>query len=133
MEIKMNPGTIQLMEFEKNCNLVIEEIIQNLTQVNLAVVESFDLQEARANHSQCACPHHGTDQCACQLAVLLVYGEDAEPASLMVHGNEERTEVSIIDSLGQTIKPDMKSKILLALQSKYLPMSQLESQIYGSR
>lgn len=127
----MNPGTIQLMEVEKNCNLVIEEIIQNLTQINLSVVESFDLQEARANHSQCACPHHGTDKCACQLAVLLVYGEDAEPASLMVHGNEERTEISIINSPGQTIKPAMKSKILLALQPKYMPMSQLGSQTYG--
>lgn len=61
----MNVGTIRLMEFEKNCDLVIEEIIQKLPQINLAVVESIDLREARANHSQCACPHHGTDQCAC--------------------------------------------------------------------
>lgn len=112
----MNQGALPLMVLYKNCNQVIDEITRLLTSSGLTVVESFDLQVARANHSGCACPHHGTDQCTCQLAILLVYGEDAMPVSLMAHGTDERTELSIIETPGQMIKPAMKTKITSTLQ-----------------
>lgn len=115
----MNQGALPLMVFYKNCNRVIAEISRLLTSSGLSVVESFDLQVARASHSGCACPHHGTDQCTCQLAIFLVYGEDAMPVSLMVHGNDERTELSIIETPGQTIEPAMKAKITYTLQPGY--------------
>jgi hypothetical protein len=112
----MNQGASPLMVFEKDCNQVVEEISRLLGRSGLTVVESFDLQVARAGHIGCTCPHHGTDQCACQLAILLIYGDDAMPVSLMVHGNEEGTEVSIIETAGLAISPAMKIKITETLQ-----------------
>ena len=61
----MNQGAYPLMVIYKNCNQVIDQISQLLTHSGFTVVESFDLQNARANHSGCTCPYHGTDQCTC--------------------------------------------------------------------
>jgi hypothetical protein len=119
MEADMNQGALPLMVLYKNCNLVIDEISRLLTNSGFSVVESFDLQVARASHSGCVCPHHGTDQCTCQMAILLVYGEDTMPVSLMVHGNDEKTELTLIETSGQMIKPALKSKITSTLQLGY--------------
>jgi hypothetical protein len=119
MEAKMVHGALPLIVIDKNCNQVIAEISRLLTGSGFTVVESFDLQDARASHSGCTCPHHGTNQCTCQLAILLVYGEDAMPVSLMIHGNDERTELSINETPGQIITPAMKAKITSTLQPGY--------------
>ena len=123
----MNQGALPLMVFYKNCNQVINEVFRLLTSSGLSVVESFDLQVARASHTGCVCPHHGTDQCTCQLAILLVYGEDAMPVSLMVHGNDERTELLIVETPGQMIMPAMKTKITSTLQPAYFIFTDLDS------
>lgn len=121
----MNQGASPLMVFEKDCSQVVDEISRLLGMSGLTVVESFDLQVARAGHIGCTCPHHGTDQCACQLAILLIYGDDPTPVSIMVHGNEEDTDVSIIEMAGLAISPDMKTKIMATLQqaTSLLPVS----------
>ncbi len=123
----MNQGALPIMVFKKNCNQVIHEITRLLTSSGLTVVESFDLQVARASHNGCTCPHHGTDQCTCQMAILLVYGEGAMPVSLMVHGNDERTELSLVETTGQMIIPAMRTKIISTLQPGYFLFSDHES------
>ena len=128
----MNSSSSPLMQFNKNCNQVIEESVNRLTQSGFTVVESFDLQVARANYSGCTCPQHGTDQCACQLAILLVYERDAIPVSLMVHGNQEWTEISIVDTPDQKIKPALRAKITSTLQPDYSLQSDHESVSSGS-
>lgn len=115
----MNASSSPLMQFDRNCNQVIEESVNRLTRSGFTVVESFDLQIARANHTGCTCPQHGTDQCACQLAILLVYERDAFPVSLMVHGNQEWTEISIVETPDQKIKPALRTKIISTLQPGY--------------
>lgn len=122
----MNQGASPLMVVEKDCNQVVDEISRSLGRSGLTVVESFDLQVARAGHIGCTCPHHGTDQCACQLAILLIYGDEAMPVSIMVHGNEEGTEVSIIETAGQAISSAMKSRITVILQqaNAIIPMQE---------
>ncbi len=123
----MNSNSSPLMQFNRNCNQVIEESVNRLARSGFTVVESFDLQVARANHSDCTCPQHGTDQCACQLAILLVYEKDALPISLMVHGNQEWTEISIVETPDQKIKPALRAKITAALQPEYFFHSGHES------
>jgi len=59
-----------------------------LSQAGLSVVQTFDLNTARLGHHNCSCPHHGTYACDCQMIVLLVYGKPAEPATLILHGND---------------------------------------------
>lgn len=74
---------------------------EQLAAASLRVVQTFDLHSARHGAGDCPCPHHGTEQCDCQLIVLLVYGNGAEPATLILHGNDGQTWLSIVDQPGQ--------------------------------
>jgi hypothetical protein len=66
-----------------------------LLKAGLRSVQTFDLHTARAAMHDCECPHHSTDQCDCQMIVLLVYGKVEEPVSLILHGNDGTTWLSI--------------------------------------
>jgi hypothetical protein len=66
----------------------------NLSRAGLRVVQTFDLQIARQAHPECSCPHHGTEQCSCQLVILLIYSKQEEPATLVIHGQDGTTWLS---------------------------------------
>ena len=74
---------------------------EQLDAASLRVVQTFDLHSTRHRVGDCPCPHHGTEQCDCQLIVLLVYGTSAEPATLILHGNDGQTWLSIVEHPGQ--------------------------------
>lgn len=87
-----------------------------LSQADLLVTTSFDLRTARAAHSECACPHHGTADCDCQMVVLLVYERDALPATLLIHSSNGCSWLSLTDSPGQRPTASLRaaiSKVLL--------------------
>ena len=84
----------------------IQSSVEKLTALGIQVLLSFDLQAARASHSNCTCPHHGTDQCNCQLVVLLLYQNDAEPLTLIAHGHDGETELAYVDP--PTHQPDQE-------------------------
>ena len=69
-----------------------------LTSQGLRIVRSFDLQSACASFTDRICPHHGDYPCDCQLVVLLVYGAEASPASIMLHTHRGKTDVDLVDS-----------------------------------
>ncbi len=75
-----------------------------LAAANLRVVQTFDLSTARHALGDCPGPHHGTGQCDCQMVVLLVYANGAEPATLILHGNDGQTWLSLVEQPGQ--RPD---------------------------
>jgi hypothetical protein len=79
-------------------------IKERLTTANLRVVQTFDLTTAREALDDCPCPHHGTDECDCQMVVLLVYASVVEPATLILHGNDGQTWLSLVERPGQ--RPD---------------------------
>jgi hypothetical protein len=68
---------------------------EQLTQAGLHAVQTFDLHTARIGLHDCPCPNHGADECDCQLVVLLVYGDADMPETLILHGNGERTWLSM--------------------------------------
>lgn len=70
-----------------------------LTQAGLHPVQTFDLHTARNGLCDCPCPNHGTNDCDCQMVVLLIYGDTGVPETLILHGNGEETWLSITDSL----------------------------------
>jgi hypothetical protein len=82
----------------RTCDQTLPWVIQQLHQVGLRSIQTFDLHTARASLHNCDCPHHGTDQCDCQMVVLLVYGKTEEPATLILHGNDGTTWLSITAS-----------------------------------
>jgi hypothetical protein len=90
-------------------------IAEALALADLQVETSFDLRMARAAHTECACPHHGTAACDCQMVVLLVYGTDACPATVVVHGRDGRTYLSLADTPGQRPSSRLTATIVATL------------------
>ena len=80
---------------------VLRKTMQKLRDVGLQVDQTFDLQVARSHHSGCLCPSHGTDLCSCQMVVLLVHCEGKGPVTLILHGSDGQTNLSIIDPSGE--------------------------------
>ncbi len=68
-----------------------------LEDAALRVYRSFDLRSARNVSSTCACPDHGTEACDCQMVVLLVYGKQGAPATLVLHGHQGQTWMVLTD------------------------------------
>ena len=81
---------------------VLPWLMQQLNRAGLHVMQTFDLRlTSPLKLGDCPCPHHGTDQCACQLVVLLIYGNESQPVSLFLHSNDKQTWLSLIDHPSQ--------------------------------
>lgn len=96
---------------------------QQLTNAGFRVVQTFDLQVARLAHPECPCPHHGTDDCNCQMIVLLVYQKRGEPVTLVVHGQDNRTWLSLAGPSGKHTSQRLEASIrrILLTQLNWLP------------
>lgn len=102
--VKFVNHTGVLLDLAKDCEEAVTQLMTLLVERGLQVRRSFDLQVARAAHTGCSCPHHGTSQCNCQMIVLLVYGQGANPATLVVHGRDGQTQVSLVNT--PDLRPD---------------------------
>lgn len=98
------------------CNKTARWLKQQLSQNGLRVLQTFDLHDAHLAVAECPCPHHGTDQCDCQVIILLVYGITAEPATLTLHGHDGQTWVSLADRPSQPIGENSLTAIQRALK-----------------
>jgi hypothetical protein len=107
--------TIPLLRLEGQCDPVVTRVIQRMNDQGLQVLRSFDLKAARNAHTRCECPNHGTEQCNCQMIVLLVYGNDARPATMIAHGHNGFTELLLVHSPGQAPSPEMENAIHAAI------------------
>ena len=110
---------------------VLVWIARELSKVGLQVEQTFDLQVARSSHVGCPCPHHGTDQCNCQMVVLLVRSESGEPLTLILHGNDGQTNLSIADLSGKRVNSNLDSTVRMALtlQEVVLPHKSCRRQL----
>ena len=111
----------QLLALEYPCDRTVYWVTESLKNAGLRVVTSFNLQSARAAASPCTCPHHGTADCDCQMVVLLVYGSDSSPATLVAHGHDGQTWLSLVETPEQQPSPKLKESIELALKP-YIPV-----------
>lgn len=88
----------RLSTFNLDCETVIYRLSKQLEDVGLRVVRSFDLKSACASYPDMTCPHHGDSLCDCQMVVLLVYGAESTPASVVLHSHRGNTEVDLVDT-----------------------------------
>jgi hypothetical protein len=104
---------------EQACEEALEWVIQRIGYAGLRVMRTFDLHETRAlmeaAHKSCPCPNHGTEQCDCQMVVLLVYSLGHQPVSLVAHGHNGQTWFSVVDTPQQRADPYVETEILQAL------------------
>lgn len=86
----------------KDCREATEQLSRDLAGAGLRVTRSFDLQSARQalrDPEGCPCPHHGTTDCTCQYVVLLVGLGTEPPLTLVAHGHDGATQLSM-DAVG---------------------------------
>ncbi len=112
----MNQNSFPVITFQVDCDEVISQVTQYLLTDGYLVLESFDLQSAREAHSECSCPHHGTEKCNCQFVVLLVYGVDPNPSTITIHSSDQRTELTVFDAPGQQNSERLKTSVLRAIE-----------------
>jgi hypothetical protein len=100
------------LSIDSSCDQALRLAKAKLSQKGFSAVQTFDLNTARLGMQDCGCPNHGTGVCDCQMIVLLVYGEAPEPATLILHGNDGKTWISIAD----THLPQGNAKLIAAIQ-----------------
>ena len=105
------------LSIDSPCDQALQMTKTQLSEAGLSAVQTFNLNTARLGLHNCCCPNHGTEACDCQMIVLLVYGEAPEPATLILHGNNGQTWISIADSMVQRGEPKLVTRIQRVLQS----------------
>ena len=105
------------LSIDSSCNQVLQTTKTHLSEAGLSAVQTFNLNTARLGLHNCCCPNHGTEACDCQMIVLLVYGEAPEPATLILHGNDGQTWISIADSASQRGDPELVTRIRRVLEN----------------
>jgi hypothetical protein len=88
------------LQVNRSSEQVISELVSALQHQELQVTISFDLQVARAGQQPCDCPHHGTERCTCQYAVLLVHdpAQNGVSRTITVHGRDRQVWLSLLKS-----------------------------------
>ncbi len=100
---------------DQTCERVLSWVGRQLTGAGLRLVQTFDLQVARLAHPDCPCPHHGTAECNCQMVVLLVYRKQAVPATVVIHGQDGRSWISLASPMGKHSNQQLETMIRHAL------------------
>lgn len=120
---------VHLRTFSRSCDEAVAWATTTLAQAGLQVTRSFDLQAARATGTDCPCPHHGTARCDCQLVVLLVYGNAGPPATLVVHGRDGRTWLTLSDAPAQQADATLAATITRTVTSDRLSVTSKRSTV----
>lgn len=99
------------MDYTLRVDQASEQVIPNLLgalqRQALQVIVTFDLQLARADHATCNCPHHGTERCTCQYAVLLVYDPKqgyGAYRTITIHGRDGQVWLSLLKRSASSAK-----------------------------
>lgn len=119
------------LTLDQPCDDAVVWLADRVCQAGLSVVRTFDLQVARHAQLVCPCPHHGTDQCDCQMVVLLIYAANRLPIALIAHGYNGQTWFSMVDTPQQRADPRLEATIRCLVASPSLPPINLENQAHA--
>lgn len=114
----MNNGSPFLI-LDQPCDAAIEGVARQIGLVGLRAFRTFDQRIVQRAQVNCPCPHHGTAQCDCQMAVLLVYGGQTQLVSIVAHGHNGQTWFSMVDTPQQRADPRLEAAIRLALAPRF--------------
>jgi hypothetical protein len=81
--------------FENSAD-AIDLLTAKLNHLGLKMERSFDLSFHEEENIACNCPHHGTNECDCQIVVLLIYVNVNGPDTVIAHSRDGRTTFSLV-------------------------------------
>ena len=91
------------------------QITQRLGRQGLQAVRSLDVQTTGDTCPCAPCDCHNTPRCHCQLTVMLVYGLNRPPVTLLARRIHERTWFSLVNTPQQPADPDLEAVITAVL------------------
>ena len=109
--VKMMP----LIKLDCDCDVAVSSVTDVLHDAGLRVMASFDSRLIREVSNPPPCPYHGTAVCDCQIVILLVYEDGSGPATLLAHGQDGQTWISLVIVPGQRVPPRLENRIRQAL------------------
>lgn len=89
---------------------ILAHLVHSLPAAGMRVTQSFNSRDIVTTQAKCAL--HSAENCDRALTVLLVYGSDPQPATLMVQGHNEQSWVLIDQSYGQQVSAEFQASIL---------------------
>lgn len=104
------------------------KVSEQLTQAGFAVVRSFDLRSAHSTAVGCVCPNHGTAACDCELAVFLVYAATGDPVTMLAHGHNGHTWLSIVEAAQPAPTPHHQSALVRVLAGPVGSLPEVEDE-----
>ena len=113
------------LSIDRSCDEALKWSMEQLTQAGLRPIQTFDLHTARLAQHDCPCPNHGTDECDCQMVVLLVYEDADKPETLILHGNGETTWLSIANNLASNVTGSVTECILNTLNGQKIANTEI--------
>ena len=124
-----------LMSFlvlDQSCEQALNWISERLTGAGLSATQTFNLQVARLAHPDCLCPYHGSSSCTCQMIVLLVYSKHEDPSTLVIHGQDSRSWLSLANPAGRHSNQHLDNVLRRILISSLPTLSPSTEAIYES-
>lgn len=92
-----------LLTLEQPCHEAVDWVIRQASVAGLQVIRTFDLHDAHPQPAYGPCPHHGSETCDCQMVVLLMYGMDFQPISLVAYTHAGITTFSLVNNPQQRV------------------------------
>ena len=87
-----------LLFLNQSCHEAVEWMTSRLNQSGFQVIQTFDFENTRETLTSCNCTHRRNERCDCQMVVLLVYGNSVQPISLIAHGYDGKTWLSLVNT-----------------------------------
>jgi hypothetical protein len=106
---------LPFLALDQDCEQAQAWVSEELTTAGFRIVQTFNLHIARLAHPDCPCPHHGTEKCNCQMVVLLVYGKPEDPATLVIHGQDGQSWLSLATPVETRSRQHLEASVRNAL------------------
>lgn len=105
-----------ILTLRQSAETTVAWTMQRLIAHGFQVERTFDLHAARMAQVNCLCPYHGTNDCTCQMVVLLVHRQKAQPVTIVAHGHDGQTSLSLVDMASQSMDEDIVQVLLPAME-----------------
>ena len=106
-----------ILTLRQSAKTTVAWTMQRLIAHGFQVERTFDLHAARMAQVDCLCPYHGTNDCTCQMVVLLVHRQEAQPVTIVVHGHDGQTSLSLVEMASQSMNESIIQALLPAMEN----------------
>ena len=106
-----------ILTLHQSAEATVAWAMQRLMTYGFQVEQTFELHAERMMQVDCPCPYHGTGDCTCQMVVLLIHRPKALPVTIVVHGHDDRTSLSLVDMANQSTDESIIQALLSVIEN----------------